>query len=303
MTQHLSEPRELIDPISRWSSKDIIERWRREFDIDVTRFFNPDQETILYEGRCSRLQYFTNAIAGDDAFYQECQRFEWYYESDKWEFRTAISYLHRCASLLDVGCGKGAFLNLVRNNVSGLLVEGLELNSVAASIAQRDGFPVFTTDVSSLVETHPEHYDCLTAFQVLEHVSDPLKFLNHCDSLLKPGGKMMISVPNRDSLLSSDSNLLEFPPHHLNRWGKATFEAVAERFRWRLVAIRYEPLRNAHMEWYSEIACRYWAESPNVLVRSLFRRPSVKAFRTLLPFVSRWLRGHTIFGVFEKPLY
>lgn len=101
--------------------------------------------------------------------------------------------------LLDVGCNEGRGLQLYQQN--GFAVEGLELNTTAAAVAQRQGFTVHTQLIELFQPTQP--YDVVVLSNVLEHSLEPLKMLDHVHRLLRPGGQVWISCPNNQSWLRS----------------------------------------------------------------------------------------------------
>ena len=94
--------------------------------------------------------------------------------------------------ILDVGCAAGYFLAEARQR--GWEAEGSELSAKAARHAIKRGFKVHVGAVESL--KLPSRFDVVYAAHTLEHVKDPLVFLNKLKSFLKPGGKLMIEVPN-----------------------------------------------------------------------------------------------------------
>ena len=101
-------------------------------------------------------------------------------------------------SLLDVGCGYGAFLAKMRN--LGWEVEGVEPGPEAARIArEQHGLKVRvgTLEQSNLA---PESYDAITMSHVIEHLHDPVATLKRCHEALKPGGSLIVVTPNVASL-------------------------------------------------------------------------------------------------------
>ena len=99
--------------------------------------------------------------------------------------------------LLDVGCNEGRGLSIYQRN--GFDVEGLELNEQAAAEARKCGHTVFTNPLENFQLEQP--YDVVVLSNVLEHSLDPKNMLFHVHRILKPGGKVWISLPNANSWL------------------------------------------------------------------------------------------------------
>ncbi|MEJ5359469.1 MAG: class I SAM-dependent methyltransferase [Desulfobacterales bacterium] len=98
--------------------------------------------------------------------------------------------------LLDVGCGDGSFLSLARRR--GWEVAGTEISPWAAEHAgRRLGQPVFRGELRD-AGYPPEHFDAVTLWHVLEHVTAPLPLLEEVRRILKTGGLLFVAVPNRD---------------------------------------------------------------------------------------------------------
>ena len=97
---------------------------------------------------------------------------------------------------LDVGCANGVF---VREAAAlGAQAEGVELSSVAVAQAVEAGLPVRCGALED-VAAGPD-FDCITAFDVLEHVLDPLTFLQDISTRLKPGGHAALTMPDKSSI-------------------------------------------------------------------------------------------------------
>jgi SAM-dependent methyltransferase len=104
-----------------------------------------------------------------------------------------------CGRLLDIGCNEGRTLkNYARN---GFQAEGAELNETAAAVARSAGFRVFTGPLEDFTPALP--YDVAVLSNVLEHALDPKAMLFSVRRLLKNGGQVWISCPNRQSWLRS----------------------------------------------------------------------------------------------------
>lgn len=102
--------------------------------------------------------------------------------------------------LLDVGCGLGDFLGAMQRR--GWTARGVEPAAGAAEQARsRYGVDVFT-GVLEEAPWEPESFDAITLWEVLEHVPQPVESLRQVFDLLKPGGVVVLSVPNRNALQS-----------------------------------------------------------------------------------------------------
>lgn len=99
--------------------------------------------------------------------------------------------------LLDVGCATGIFLDGMRQR--GWEVMGLEPNRHAAQYArQRLGLDVRESYLEE-AGLEAEAFDAITLWDVLEHVPYPDRTLAEVRRLLRPGGLLVLSLPNPDS--------------------------------------------------------------------------------------------------------
>jgi 2-polyprenyl-3-methyl-5-hydroxy-6-metoxy-1,4-benzoquinol methylase len=110
----------------------------------------------------------------------------------------ALERLATKGPMLDVGCGRGYLPAILRQR--GWDAHGLELTDAAAEHA-RDalGVPV---SVGTLEESAfpPAAFEAVVVWHVLEHIVDPAGALRRAHDLLKPGGLLLVAVPNAASL-------------------------------------------------------------------------------------------------------
>lgn len=96
---------------------------------------------------------------------------------------------------LDVGCAEGIFLLGVQEN-SNWQAEGVEIIDSAVEFArQRLGMTVYHGTLDALVET-AGRFDFIRMNNVIEHVQDPVRFLEKANQLLKISGGVYCSTPN-----------------------------------------------------------------------------------------------------------
>ncbi len=101
------------------------------------------------------------------------------------------------ATLLDVGCGNGNFLDFARR--AGWRVAGVEPDPLAVETARGRGLEVRPGGIELLAGASAA-FDVVTLSHVIEHVHEPLQMLRACHQLLKPGGALWLETPNLDSL-------------------------------------------------------------------------------------------------------
>jgi len=120
----------------------------------------------------------------------------------KLALRDHIAFITRAAGdrsvdVLDVGCGSGTLLGLLKHR--GFRVTGLDFSAEAAAIAKAEnGVDVA---VGTLEEAHfpAESFDVVTLFHVMEHVTTPRQVLAEVSRVLKPNGVAILQVPNIES--------------------------------------------------------------------------------------------------------
>lgn len=96
-------------------------------------------------------------------------------------------------TVLDIGCGSGWFLRRMRE--ASWDVHGVEINAAAAELGRRAGLDIFAGTLQE-ARFPSEFFDYVRSNHSFEHISCPRPTLDEIYRILRPGGKVMIGVPN-----------------------------------------------------------------------------------------------------------
>lgn len=103
------------------------------------------------------------------------------------------------ARILDVGCGDGFHLNLLKKyGRKSWTLEGVDIDRRAAEMAEKSGLKVHVGTIERL-DLPKNHFDLLLMIQTIEHVEKPQTILEAAREVLKPGGKLIVVTDNTDS--------------------------------------------------------------------------------------------------------
>lgn len=154
--------------------------------------------------------------------------------------------------LLDYGCGTGYFLNFMQSH--GWTVEGVEPGKEAAQFA-RDSFGLTIHKPEELYGFKDETFDVITLWHVLEHVHDLKGILLQFKKILKPGGRLVIALPNLNSLdarIYKEHWAAYDVPRHLWHFAPDTFEQFAGSSGFSLERMRRLPFDSFYVSMLSE---------------------------------------------------
>jgi 2-polyprenyl-3-methyl-5-hydroxy-6-metoxy-1,4-benzoquinol methylase len=99
----------------------------------------------------------------------------------------------KSGTLLDYGSGTGAFLDTMKS--AGWSVTGVEPDDAARRVA-KDRYGIGMTGPEALASFPQGSFDVITLWHVLEHVHDLQGTLSLLERALKPGGVLLVAVPN-----------------------------------------------------------------------------------------------------------
>ncbi|MBT4096696.1 MAG: class I SAM-dependent methyltransferase [Gemmatimonadales bacterium] len=120
--------------------------------------------------------------------------------------------------VVDVGAGYGIFLEEWGRRWPDTRLVAVEPSSSLAGVCQTRGLEVVEAVVEEVVD-HDGSADLVTCFEVLEHVHDPLAFVQSLVRLLRPGATLVIStltIDGFDLQVLWDKSVQIHPPHHIN---------------------------------------------------------------------------------------
>lgn len=134
------------------------------------------------------------------AYQRHCERPAWKEIAKKlvgFQTGTKEPSFPRPGKMLDLGCGTGWFLQEKRK--AGWEVQGVEISTQAASVGKEHGLPIFAGTIAE-AQLPDSTFDYVRANHSFEHICRPHATLEHVYRVLKPGGKVLIGVPNLDGL-------------------------------------------------------------------------------------------------------
>lgn len=121
----------------------------------------------------------------------------------KTQLNLVLPFLEKTSQILEIACGYGFLLKEL--SLLGFSAEGVEISNIRREIAHRNcGCNIHGFDLlEDVPQNLHEKYDLVLAFECLEHVNQPLKFVEHMGLLLKKSGRLIIEVPNCDDRMKT----------------------------------------------------------------------------------------------------
>jgi SAM-dependent methyltransferase len=161
-------------------------------------------------------------------------------------------YLRVQDDFLEIGSSTGYFLDDVRTQVAS--VTGVEPSELYREFANGHGIKTYP-DMGSL---KGRKFDVIALYYVVEHLRDPVDYMKDLRPWLKPGGRVLIEVPNVDDALLRTYSIPKFGPFywqkaHYHYFSQATLAAVLTRagYESQMIPVQRYDLSN-HMVWMME---------------------------------------------------
>lgn len=234
----------LLCPVCKSASKQI----RVELAQDIRQMLGEhykdldgvkDLEISDYELRvcchCS-LEFAWPMLPGSNSFYEWVCRQPAYYPPYRWEYKEVQKLilntkLDRPFRILDVGCGSGRFLKYQKESF-GDKVEcvGIDLTPGAISQADQELIRFVVGDHREFSKEELGEFDLVTSFHCLEHVDDPLSFVEGMIRHASSGSPIAVSTPLSPMSFEFEwKAIMNLPPHHMTRWSREAYEVMAKR--------------------------------------------------------------------------
>lgn len=141
--------------------------------------------------------------------------------------------------ILDVGCGRGELLQELRKRGCecwGVDFDELTIRAAKERLRLQN---LFSMDlIEFLGKKDLPEFDIITSFEVIEHLDDPLSFLQGIKKHLKKSGKIILSTPSRERLMP-DEYSWDFPPTHLSRWNEEAIATLAKKINFEISSVHY----------------------------------------------------------------
>lgn len=148
---------------------------------------------------------------------------------------------------LDMGCGEGYVLNEAKKH--GFEAYGID---IANNLAIKTDIIFY--EKSIFEANFPENYfSVIYMDSVLEHIESPLQILNELNRILKPGGVILVIVPNEDSQMNDIIKLIYtlrfkstmyskikpfIPPYHINGFNRSSLKKTLETSNFKSIEIQ-----------------------------------------------------------------
>ncbi len=150
-------------------------------------------------------------------------------EETYWGIREQIRHsVDNNAMILEIGSGLGYLTYALIK--SGFHATGIDISGKAVQEATLHYGPLFIcSDLFNYESSSRAQYDIVIMTEVIEHLQDIYPFLKASLQLLKPGGMLIVTTPNRSAYTPDTIWAVDGPPVHLWWFSKKSFVTIAER--------------------------------------------------------------------------
>jgi 2-polyprenyl-3-methyl-5-hydroxy-6-metoxy-1,4-benzoquinol methylase len=147
--------------------------------------------------------------------------------------------------ILEVGSGYGYLTYALKK--SGLDVSGIELSKNAVDSATAFYGKLYEHgDVSELIDRQPGSFASVIMTEVIEHVEQPVELIGSCLKLLRKGGTLILTTPNKTFYPDKAVWRTEAPPIHLWWFSENSLREVAKQYGARIQFVDFSEFNRRH---------------------------------------------------------
>ncbi|MCM8805035.1 MAG: class I SAM-dependent methyltransferase [Candidatus Omnitrophica bacterium] len=121
-------------------------------------------------------------------------------------FNNIKNYIPKTGKLLDIGCGIGIFLDLMKEK--NYDVYGIDISEFAINFCKKRGFTVYKS--FNELNFSEKTFDLITLLDVIAHLKNPIDYLQKCKKLLKRNGILVIKTPLHSDYIFKIAKILLF---------------------------------------------------------------------------------------------
>lgn len=150
-------------------------------------------------------------------------------QTERWD--KALEYIQDKQSVLDMGCGIGAFLDYANKKKKDLTLFGLDISTEAISVCNTTIKGIFAQmNFDEAKSTDVQNMDVVFCGETLEHVDDPKHTIKLAYDSLKDGGLFIVTTPFKNRIDS---------PEHINSFDESLLITIEEQY---LTIMQYEKI-------------------------------------------------------------
>ncbi|MBG87102.1 MAG: hypothetical protein CMO80_09410 [Verrucomicrobiales bacterium] len=252
----------------------------------IRRLWNDGNCNVFQCPRCT-FGFGHPFVGGDEVFYGILHEQKGYPQW-KWDFDIALQeVVNGGGKILDIGAGDGAFLRSLDKSWDRFAVEGSEETRAPL---EKAGIKVFR-DLASAATADRESFEVVTMFQSLEHIAEFRPVLRQAHELLKPGGRIFITVPDGEAMIRQEKlvNAPDMPPNHICKWTPKSLGLALEQAGFKPGSSVPEPSSMQSLRGNMHLKVLANAAQPGSLTAYVYRiksRPLRIPFMALLGVIS-----------------
>jgi 2-polyprenyl-3-methyl-5-hydroxy-6-metoxy-1,4-benzoquinol methylase len=139
--------------------------------------------------------------------------------------RGFVEFFRNAGPVLDIGCGRGLFLELL--TAAGIETVGIDHSFEAVMECKKRGFAVQCEDASGYLAANPGRFGGIFCSHVIEHMSyeDAMCFLDLCNRALRVGGVLVLVTPNPEDI-SIMGEIFWLDPTHIRPYPKLLLQKM-----------------------------------------------------------------------------